>query len=222
MSNAAADDCLISSASTSRDLSSPSEFDHNGPPQPLGCGPSHGVHGPSALAIGGAHMSRACLPGSLRLQGSLALLALSFSTELHGLVSCRARSWALPFEAFPFAEEDQRLSTRSDPRAVGSSGVRLTPARLARLLGVARSGSPLLTRRGFPSRRPLLPWVSASAGVVLPSATRASFLGVPLTSFARALPPSVAPQSLDRTEARRSPWRPPPLARFLHLVRVPR
>ena len=113
-------------------------------------------------------MSRACLPGSLRLQGSLALLALSFSTELHGLVSCRARSWGSPFEAFPFAEEDQRLSTRSDPHAVGSSGVRLLSASLARLLGVSRSGSPLLARRGFPSRRPLLPWVSPPQGLSSP------------------------------------------------------
>jgi hypothetical protein len=112
-------------------------------------------------------------PGTLRLQGSSALLAPSFSPKLHGLVSCRARSWASPFEAFPFAEREPPLgglvpTCRSLERPAAFSTF------LARLLGLARSGSPLPARGEVPTSSPLLPWASPLQGF-LPDATAAGF-----------------------------------------------
>jgi hypothetical protein len=159
-------------------------------------------------------------PGTLRLQGSSALLAPSFSPKLHGLVSCRARSWASPFEAFPFAEREPPLgglvpTCRSLERPAAFSTF------LARLLGLARSGSPLPARGEVPTSSPLLPWASPLQGF-LPDATVA---GLPTTSShglrAGVAACLAAPQSLDHIRAGSSPWRPPPLLGFLHLVPHP-
>lgn len=89
---------------------------------PLGHGASHGVSFPTALAIAEAHCPGFASPGTLRLQGSLALVTPCFSRDLHGRVSCRARSWVSALRSFPLRREGPSLSTRSCPPAVGSCG----------------------------------------------------------------------------------------------------
>lgn len=85
-------------------------------------GASHGVSSPSALAIAGAHRSRVCLARFVAPPGFGPLLAPCFSCDLHGLVSCRARSWGSALRSFPLRGEGSHLSVRSCPPAVGSNG----------------------------------------------------------------------------------------------------
>jgi len=160
-------------------------------------------------------------PGTLRLQGSSALLAPSFSPELHGLVSCRARSWALPFEAFPFAEREPtfrwpltrmpfaRAARGSSPRSSRGLWVFLAPEvrcppverspRTARCsLGLLPSRVSSLTRRPPASRQPpLSSFAQASQPVRCPSESRSHqgrFVSVETTA-----PPGVlAPRSASR------------------------
>jgi hypothetical protein len=159
-------------------------------------------------------------PGTLRLQGSSALLAPFFSRSLHGPVSCRARSWGSPFEAFPFAERGyaSRRALTLLPSAQAARGVHRTPRPAPGLYSlrksVARSprgpGERLDAPLGFTS-----PGVSSR--VRRPAASRES----PPSGLARASHPARAPRSLDHARAGSSPWRPPPLSRFLHLVPAP-
>lgn len=159
-------------------------------------------------------------PGPLHPRGSFAPSALCFCHDLHGLVSCRARSWGYALRSFPLRGEGPRLSTPSCPPAVGSSGRALprtpSPGSWALLppevrctteewsLQPARCSLGLRLSRGRPPPR----WRPASRRL-LPRASRD-----PVRTAA-------APRSLDRGGVRRSPWRSPPLLRFLHLVPHP-
>ena len=76
-------------------------------------------------------------------------------------------------------------------------------------------------RRVVPTGAPRLPWASPPPGVSSRSRRPAASRRSPLTNFAWASHPAPVPQSLDRHRAGWSPWRPPPLLGFLHLVSLP-
>jgi len=161
-------------------------------------------------------------PGTLRPQGSLALPAPSFSRDLHGLVSCRARSWGSALRSFSLRGEGPDLSIRSCPRAVGSGG-RAFPRPSS--LG-SRALLPPEVRIAAAKRSPRPDRCSLGLRLsrdFLPAATAAGYPAPPLAGFAAGIVrPAAAPQSVDRCGAGSSRSRPPPLLRFLHLVPFPR
>ena len=159
-------------------------------------------------------------PGTLRLQGSSALVAPSFCRNLHGRVSCRARSWGLPYEAFPFARRGcaSRRTLAHLPSAQAAPGFHHVPRPAPGLCSPRKSVAR--ASRG-PAARPDAPLGFALSRGFLPITTAAASRGPPPASLARASHPAPAPRSLDRDRAGSSPWRPPPLLRFLHLVPVP-
>jgi hypothetical protein len=113
-------------------------------------------------------------PDSLRLQGSSALLTLCFSPELHGLVSCRARSWASPFGAFPFAEREPASRRILAHLTFTRTARGLAPRSSCGFWALTPSGSPLHARGVIPTNVPLLPWASPLQGS-LPAAMAAGF-----------------------------------------------
>jgi hypothetical protein len=106
--------------------------------------------------------------------GSSALLTLCFSPELHGLVSCRARSWASPFGAFPFAEREPASRRILAHLTFTRTARGLAPRSSCGFWALTPSGSPLHARGVIPTNVPLLPWASPLQGS-LPAAMAAGF-----------------------------------------------
>jgi len=188
---------------------------------PLGCGLSLGVPAPSALAIAAAHFTRVCLARYVAPPGfSRPLDALLPPRTPRPCFMPRTLVGFVPFEAFPFAERGtasrRHLAHMPSARAVERFHAlpRLAPGSCSLRKSVARPESG-------PSGRPAAPLGFTSPGVVphrdggrLPGASSRGLRRGPVRAAA-------APQSLDRAGVRRSPWRSPPLLRFLHLVPHP-
>jgi hypothetical protein len=191
---------------------------------PWGCFPCSACDRGNPLETGLAS------PGLLRPQGSLALSALSFSRDLHGLVSCRARSWGSALRSFSLRREGPDLSARSCPHAVGSSGrglprpsslgsrvllppeVRIAatrrsprPDRCSLGLRLSRDFLPTATATGFPAP----PLAGLAAGAVKPGgrpsefrSRRGRFVSVETTAPHEVLAPRSVPEdSSDATLA---------------------
>jgi hypothetical protein len=141
-------------------------------------------------------------PGSLRPQGSLALSAPCFSRDLHGPVSCRARSWGSALRSFPLRREGSDLSVRSCPHAVSSNG-RALPR--ASSLG-SRALLPLEVRFTTAERSPQPDRCSLGLRLsrdFLPAATATGFPAPPLAGFASgAVKPGGCPSEYRSQQGR--------------------
>lgn len=183
---------LSISASSSRGLASPSELDRNRPPQPSRVQP---------LPWGSLPFS-ACERRSLRFPGlprpvrsafrirqpSWRFASPASSTALFHAAHARGS----PSEAFPFTERE-RASRRALTLVPSAQTVRDLLARLARLQGLAPSGSPLHAAPSGPGERPEAPLgLRLCRGFLPPTTTRGfppvSSPGLPTGIASRAGP----------------------------------
>jgi len=211
---------VASPASVSPGLAPPSEFHQSGPlalsrsqPLPWGSFPFSACDRGSPPFPG--------LPRPVRCafrvrQPSWRLASATISTALFHAAHARGS----PFEAFPFARRGcaSRCTLAHLPSARTAPGFRRMPRPAP---GPCSPRKSVARAPRGPAARPDAPLGFALSRGFLPVTTAAAYRGPPPTSLAQASHPAPAPRSLDRDRAGSSPWRPPPLLRFLHLVPVP-